>query len=215
MAYKHREASPNGGLKTSIRQMFLKCRAGLQKISREALDTDSDSETCPIDSLFETNAKDSKIFDRNSEDRNSSTSVALTKEMRLTDEDDDLDGLNSSSTNNEAPVEKETFSNFDPVQECNKLRMEIGEPFTAGEQIWKRRRELWTTETSPTAKEASKKHRKRFSEISPQHYIRIYRKLVLEDAPLKEPVNLQDAMKVINAGWVETQKWERAAQGLA
>ncbi|SCV04701.1 LANO_0G11826g1_1 [Lachancea nothofagi CBS 11611] len=213
----YRKSSSNIPLKSSIRHFLQKCRVGLHKISREALDSDSAEESSNVNGLFEADPKRQGLRERVSEERNSSTSVTLTRELRLTDEEDDElepDSMDNSE-NDPSAKELQTFATYDAVQECAKLRSKVGEPFAQGDQIWQRRRELWVKPTEDAQPKLAERNREKFNEIAPRHYARIYRKLVVESIALKRSLNLQDAIKVINAGWVETQKWERAANGLA
>lgn len=109
--------------------------------------------------------------------------------------------------------EKITFDLYDAVKECRRLRNQADEPFCQADIIWKTRRKLWTDVT--TNKDANEQHnREVFGAIPEQYYYRVYKKLVVDDKPLREPLNLEDAMKVINSGWTETKKWDNAAKGL-
>lgn len=130
---------------------------------------------------------------------------AGTEEGDAVEEDDD-----------EEEEEVQTFENFNSIAECVKLRNECGEPFYQANEIWERRRGLWTQPAEENTNLAeSQRNRHMFASIPHNYYSRIYKKLVLDEKPLREPLNLQDALKVINAGWVETKKWENAAKGLA
>lgn len=213
--HKTSSGSPLGG---SIRNFFLKCKVGLHRISKEALDSESSEEHSVVNSMFESEARKKGLKESISEERNSSTSVPLTREMRLTDEEENED-LDTESIQDSQQCRststKQTYATYDAVQECAKLRAASEEPFSGADQIWKRRRDLWTKSTSQADLQTAQRNRDRFNEISPRHYVRIYHRLVVDGMALKHPVNLQDAMKVINSGWVETQKWERAANGLA
>ena len=92
----------------------------------------------------------------------------------------------------------------------------IRDRFCSAEKIWKRRRQLWT---QPTDQEGSVNgdgatRREIFRAIPEGYYARVYKKLVVDDKPLREPLNLEDALQVINAGWTETRKWANAAKGM-
>ncbi|SCU98464.1 LADA_0H13190g1_1 [Lachancea dasiensis] len=227
MISDQRKSSPNAStstsattsVKSSIRQFLHKCRTGLHRISKEALESDSEEDEGHLEGLFDSDAKDSGVrgFSRISEERNSSTSVPLTREMRLTDDEEEDEDCNSSADSSSGPSSREvaSFSKYDAVHECAKLRSRVGEPFVQADQIWRRRRDLWCKPVQGDHDRVARDARECFSELSPRHYVRVYRKLVVEGLPLKRALNLQDAIKVINAGWVETNKWERAASGLA
>ena len=106
---------------------------------------------------------------------------------------------------------KITFDNYDSVKECEKLRSEINGTFYHAEIIWETRRKLWTENITNT--DPSKEHnRDIFKSIPEQYYYRVYKKLVIDDKPLREPLNLEDAIKVINSGWMETKPWDNASK---
>lgn len=112
--------------------------------------------------------------------------------------------------------EKLTYDNFDAVAECNKLRQRSDKPFVGGPKIWEKRRKLWC-EPSVSAEEIA--HRREngrgvFDAIPEAYHTSVYKKLVVDNKPLKEPLNLSHAMKVINAGWIDTKKWANAGKGL-
>lgn len=131
-------------------------------------------------------------------------------EMKATDI---IDNLSDFESNDNDDIQKITFDNYDPVKECQKLRSQIDGPFYHAETIWKTRRKLWTENT--TNIDPFKEHnREVFKAIPEQYYYRVYKKLVIEDIPLREPLNLEDAIKVINSGWRETKTWNNASKGL-
>lgn len=164
-------------------------------------------------------------------DRDSGTSLSpvgvselnLTTETEETMTENSMPSARNSSEHagagdgdNSDDEEEVTFRNFNTVDECAKLRKEHGEPFCGGSAVWERRRLLWTQPVdSQINVDEFHKHKELFATIPQNYYTRIYKNLVLDDKPLREPLNLQDAIKVINAGWVETRKWENAAKGLA
>ncbi|SCU90187.1 LAME_0E07426g1_1 [Lachancea meyersii CBS 8951] len=212
-------SSSNASVRNPFRQFLSKCRVGLHRISKEVLDSDSVEECGTVNGLFDhEDRKKSRTEERRSEERNSSTSVTLNREMPLTDEEDneiERDSNEDCCPSGSSGSDPQTFATYDAVEECVKLRSKLGEPFVQAEQIWQKRRELWCKPTGEAEQLTAVENRDRFEEIAPRHYVRVYRKLVVEGVPLKRAINLQDAIKVINAGWVETQKWDRAAKGLA
>lgn len=143
-----------------------------------------------------------------------STSTATTNEMRLTTETED-DGTDETKVSKQTTAKEERkklpFEEFDATYECTKLRRETGEPFCRGNDIWLRRRELWAQPARTNSIGESIRRKRRFSIIPKQYYVRIYKKLSIDDKPLKEPLNLQDALKVIDAGWTEIRRCEEAA----
>lgn len=217
----------------------------LRKITHETLsnmeDTSFGDDT--INSLF--NGDPPSIVKVTSVERDSGASMSpvggnSASELRLTTETEESLTENSETNNGSTPHnasaekihsadidesdieeeededEEQTFENFDSTAECAKLRAERGEPFYQADEIWERRRCLWTQPTGENMNVAEyQRHRDMFASIPHHYYSRIYKKLVLDEKPLREPLNLQDALKVINSGWVETRKWENAAKGLA
>ena len=97
--------------------------------------------------------------------------------------------------------EAETFSTYDSVKECEKLRNRTEGPFYHAEIIFDQRRSLWQAETNGMTPEKIASRRAFFKEIPEEYYPKIYKKLVVDDKPLKKPLNLADAMKVIESGW--------------
>ncbi|CAL9733722.1 uncharacterized protein YLR407W [Monosporozyma servazzii] len=122
---------------------------------------------------------------------------------------------NNSNTTDGQGSEKMTFDEYDVVKECAKLRKKTKGPFCDSGSIWQTRRSLWA-EVVTTDEQGTVEHtRDVFKAIPEQYYYRVYKKLVMEDKPLREPLNLEDAMKVINSGWMETKTWDNAAKGVA
>lgn len=143
-------------------------------------------------------------------------------ESKITDSNDNLHNIESSdniidngdnNNNNIDDPYKITFDNYDPVEECKKLRTAINRTFYHAETVWETRRKLWTENV--TNIDPSKEHnRDIFKSIPEQYYYRVYKKLVIDNKPLREPLNLEDAIKVINSGWMETKTWENASKCL-
>lgn len=136
-------------------------------------------------------------------------------ERIVTDFNNNLHNTKSSDSynNNSNDKHKITFDNYDPVEECKKLRSQIYGTFYHAGTIWETRRKLWTENT--TNIDSSKEHnRDVFKFIPEQYYYRVYKKLVIDDKPLREPLNLEDAIKVINSGWMETKIWDNTSKGL-
>ncbi|KAL3234393.1 hypothetical protein RNJ44_03155 [Nakaseomyces bracarensis] len=125
-------------------------------------------------------------------------------------------GLAKTQSMNSSREEKMTYLNFDTLKECEKLRQKTNDPFMGGPELWKTRRKLWCEQTvSDCVVEASNEKRKEvFDNIPEAYYTRVYKKLVVDDKPLKEPINLSDALHVINAGWIDNKKWANASHGL-
>lgn len=128
------------------------------------------------------------------------------------DESGDLDELEDA----EAVAETDSFAKFDSIAECVKLRNSSRGPFCGGDELWERRRALWLQPSkSQSDNNVLQARREVFATIPQMYHTRIFKKLVMDNKPLREPMNLQDAIQIINAGWIETRKWENAAKGLA
>lgn len=141
------------------------------------------------------------------------------------DEDDDIDQIDSDQ-----PPNKEKEINFDKMENKNgfsdvdfiELRKYLEkEKFqelkneNIGEILWEYRRNQWTTGNVDQSKIAAS--RLFFDQIPKDSYVKVYNNLVDKGRSLRPDrrINLFDLMKVINAGWVAEEKWERAAKGLA
>lgn len=84
-----------------------------------------------------------------------------------------------------------------------------------GTSLWEYRRSKWLANDDP------QKVEKRLRKLSISHiprdlYVKIYNNLVDKGRLLKNEkrINLEDLVKIINAGWIAEEKWERAARGL-
>lgn len=147
--------------------------------------------------------------------RTTATSLGRTTATSHSEQPAQLSSSDSNEDETETENEEETFDNYDDVKACKQLRKQKGEPFCDAAEIWRHRRDLWQQTTNGTTKNDIVQRRHDFQQIPTEYYDRIYKKLVMEDKPLREPLNLHDALRVINAGWTETKKWERAANGIA
>ncbi|CCF56017.1 hypothetical protein KAFR_0A05820 [Kazachstania africana CBS 2517] len=233
----------NTSLKSMFHYPFHRWKVFLKKIAHETLNSleenGSSSSDEKIDSLF---AEQKSIWNKaSSTERDSKASMSFSikrfntrqgggnLEMKLSDEpteefttSSNVQNADDTSDEDEEAAEEDrnsfnnvTFDNYDSVKECGKLRKLVGEPFHQGEMIWNQRRTLWSQDLTKLTPEQLRERREKFSSVPKDCYTRIYKKLVVDDKPLRDPVNLQDAIKIINAGWIETQKWENAAKGLA
>ncbi|QLL33282.1 hypothetical protein HG536_0E01930 [Torulaspora globosa] len=220
----HREK----GLSRTLRKWMVAVR----KFTHEALNNidDRDRGEDRINGLFHGELAPLKSVA--SVDRESGTSVTPVgaSEMRLTTETEESLAENSTQANggagegtddrspqdDELDHETDSFERFDTYAEYVKLRNESREPFCRGPELWERRRALWLRPAASQAEETAQQSRRELFATIPQAYhTRIFKKLVMDNKPLREPMNLQDAIQIINAGWIETRKWENAAKGLA
>lgn len=237
---KQKRDSEKNNFKQSISTLMNKWKEIFKSITHNTLDElENYSSDEQIDAMFQKHKRDRNIIKFNKilqqKEINSSNDASLSNhitsnsnlEMKLTDTNTSLSNNESSKLQQdivdlykdnthltESRIE-ETFDNYDDVFACQQLRLKRGEPFIDAVEIWEHRRELWQQVTNDTTKEQIDESREEFQRIPSEYYDRIYKKLVIEDKPLREPLNLQDALKVINAGWTETKKWERAANGVA
>lgn len=173
----------------------------LSRVDERSYEDESD-----VDGLFQ-----SDTLRRSGE---SITLAGTSTDMRVTTETED-DGTDETKVSKQTTAKEEReripFEDYDTVDECAKLRRETGEPFCQGDKIWLRRRELWTQPAKSNSINESIKRSRKFTTIPRQCYVKIYKKLSIDDKPLKEPLNLKDALKVIDAGWTEIRRCEEAA----
>lgn len=164
------------------------------------MDRDSGASSIPVC------MSEMRLTTETEESEHSTQNDRLSRDGEETDEEESCD----------EEEEMESFRRFDTVAECDRLRKQSPGPFCRGYEIWQRRRALWLRPTGSQAKlRESEARREVFATIPPNYYTRIYKRLVMDNKPLREPMNLQDAIQIINAGWIETRKWEDAANGLA
>lgn len=204
-------------IKRSLKSMMEKLKRTVRQVAREALDdSDTDYEWGTVSNMFV-----EKSSNKHAEDNLDQLHERYTQENRLSSNSETL-AIRSETDGELSEAESETngescnnFENFDATLECEKLRSQKPEGlFIQGPELWEKRRKLWLKETPSNTLEEAEKSRAAFNGISPKKYGAIYKRLVLEDAHLKQSLNLQDVIKVINAGWVETSKWDRAAKGI-
>lgn len=141
------------------------------------------------------------------------------------DEDDEIQELDSDQ-----PPNKEKEINFVKVENKNgfgdvdfielrryleKERFQELKNENIGEILWEYRRNQWTNGNVDQTKIAAS--RLFFDQIPKDSYVKVYSNLVDKGRSLRPDrrINLFDLMKIINAGWVAEEKWERAAKGLA
>lgn len=87
-----------------------------------------------------------------------------------------------------------------------------------GEVLWDYRRSLWLeSHSDEDGADNTVNKQAAIKDIPKGLYPTIYSNLIEKSKPLKEGkrINLQDLLGVINEGWVQEQRWERAAKGLA
>ena len=237
-------ASPKTSHKGGFATLVHKWKEALRAITRDTLDQmDGDSSDEQISALFDRSrnavpVKNIISFNeaRAREAERGEHEDLARLEMKLTDEQSaeklsDMQsaeipaslGRTTATSRSEQPGtasssdsdSDDPFDSYDDVEACRALRKQTGEPFCDAAKIWRQRRELWQLPTNAVTQGDIDQRRHGFQQIPAEYYDRVYKKLVMEDKPLREPLNLQDALKVINAGWTETKKWERAANGRA
>lgn len=211
---------PKKGIRSSVSQALQKWRVAFKKLTHDTLNSLDDSTMTDdkIEALFQcdtmsTNSQPCRMERRSSASVSIPPMLNIAVEMRLTDETDSLDASYSDSDG--VDEEKETFATYDTAARCQQLRHELGEPFWQSDMIWKERRGFWV-QVNPKNNdiECSEKRRVSFLKLPSDYYSRVYKKLVVDDKPLREPLNLEDAMKIINSGWAETKKWSNVVKGL-
>lgn len=145
-------------------------------------------------------------------------SEAAETDSRAGTSDMTVNSSNEANGGNETKPPLPTFQEFDAVQEAKKLQRESGSSdiFVDGHKIWQMRRDIWLNSTSEERTRAKHKSLENsLVGISKDNYPIIYNSLIEKQKTLKKPMKLKDALKIINAGWIASKKWERAAQGLA
>ena len=90
---------------------------------------------------------------------------------------------------------------------------ERGSQINLGEMLWEYRRSKWLI-TNPEGELRAEEHLRQLSiaHIPKNSYVRIYNNLVDKGRLLKDDkrINLSDLIKVINAGWIAEERWDRA-----
>ncbi|ODV94689.1 hypothetical protein PACTADRAFT_50549 [Pachysolen tannophilus NRRL Y-2460] len=112
--------------------------------------------------------------------------------------------------------------NIDIFEKAEELRRQNGnDPFILGEQLWEIQNKQWLIPSPENSTVNGKlKLQKKLAEqelkhvVSTKDYSIVYNNLVLKNKTLRNPMNLKDLIKVINAGWIIHKNWERAAKGL-
>ncbi|AJV66131.1 BMC_2a_G0040190.mRNA.1.CDS.1 [Saccharomyces cerevisiae] len=220
--------TPKKNIKYTLTHTLQKWKETLKKITHETLSSidDSSGSDEKIEALFTVSQPAvvaSKGIDRDSGASMSQVGAGVnsTLEMKLTDESEESSSANNTTTTashtlSNSKKSMQNFENYNVVEERIKLAQKSKAPFCNAEKIWKRRRQLWTqpTEQSESANNDGVTRREIFQAIPQEYYARVYKKLVVDDKPLREPLNLEDALQVINAGWTETRKWANAAKGM-
>ncbi|CCD27131.1 Gag1p NDAI_0J02390 [Naumovozyma dairenensis CBS 421] len=225
-------------VKSTLSNTFHKWKTTLRKITHETLNSldESSSSDDKIDALFHANAASNTDENLAKLERLEKKETALltqnNTEQLITKDDHDAVHAPTPITSNTTTTlqdgdddkpseeeEEETYETYNSELECAKLRSKCeseNKPFIEGHLIWEHRRELWNKPRNDIKIDQAEiaSRRKVFQSIPEQYYPRIYKKLVVDDKPLREPLNLEDAMKIINAGWHETKKWANAANGL-
>lgn len=136
-----------------------------------------------------------------------------------------VNGTNGNGNGNvTASQSLPTFQDFDAVQEAKLLHQEEQESeqtnensdlFANGHKIWEKRRQVWLNSTSEERTKAKQRSLENsLIGVSKDNYPIIYNSLIEKQKTLKKPMNLKDALKIINAGWIASKKWERAASGM-
>lgn len=84
-----------------------------------------------------------------------------------------------------------------------------------GSNLWEYRRSKWLQCDDPN-KLNNRLKQTSISYIPKDSYVQIYSSLIDKNKTLKNDkhINLLDLLKIINAGWIAEDKWERAARGL-
>ncbi|ODV73639.1 Gag1p CYBJADRAFT_173042 [Cyberlindnera jadinii NRRL Y-1542] len=204
-ALQQQQAQSKSGFVKAVKTLFLRASLSLSLVSHKlrqfAEDALSSDEV--VNELFIVTSSSS--LDPSVLEQNSPQSIA-----------DDT----TSNTMTTTAMEREDsetnlvlWSEFDAVKEADALRQ--GEtPFTKGPEVWQKRRAAWTNGTREQKLQAKQRCLDNSLKLSKENYPVVYSALVERNKTLKKPMNLKDALKVINSGWIANKKWEKAALGL-
>lgn len=127
-----------------------------------------------------------------------------------------------ASDNQEAGSTAVESSNYDELDVC-KLREQMEDQQEQlssgdclGEKLWKYRRNMWLTPTKSEEDIEDHIAEQSLSHLPREALPKVYTNLVDRGRVLRQDryVNLEDLTKIINAGWIAEEKWERAAKGL-
>ena len=203
----------------------------------------SDSNRIALKDLLQVNSASSTpiIFSRNDDefdesgdddddDNNNNNNNNNNNTNTNTNNDDDNDNTiinnynntnNNNNTNNTNDDDDDSTKNslvlYQDIDVC-KLREQIRVDGSTniGEALWEYRRTKWLLSSYGKDNQPVSTSKSIFDQIPKDSYVKIYNNLVDKGRPLKADrlINLHDLMKVINAGWVAEEKWERAAIGL-
>jgi hypothetical protein len=97
----------------------------------------------------------------------------------------------------------------EPDNEVDEL-----ESTNPGYKEWKRRRKEWTKSNLSSSQKSKliNESKSLLNNVPESAYPSIYKMLVKENKPLKKPINLGDALKVIKAGWIADGTWPSEEQ---
>ncbi|SSD59578.1 uncharacterized protein SCODWIG_01339 [Saccharomycodes ludwigii] len=156
---------------------------------------------------------------------NSSVNTNSTNNINRNTSGDDKDNnsnhndedIHDNKSTSDSETQEDTISNYDVHKECQMLRLKQGDKFKGGDEIFIKRRELHYKRFKELENIVVDKDEDcndaLFEEIPEDAYYNIYRILLVEDKPLKKPLNLANALKVVNAGWISDKTWENAVHG--
>lgn len=100
--------------------------------------------------------------------------------------------------------------------ESQQLSLSRSSKLCLGEKLWDYRRNAWLTPTKNEDEVEAHIEDHSLAHVPREALPKIYTNLVDRGRVLKEDkhVNLKDLTRIINAGWIAEEKWERAAKGL-
>lgn len=87
-------------------------------------------------------------------------------------------------------------------EEFERMEQQPEEVWNPGLREWLRMRELWNT---PTSNKQPVHHLD--ADVNPDRYFVMYNRFVRFTRPLKKPLNLDDVLKIVKAGWVCEGEW--------
>ena len=96
-------------------------------------------------------------------------------------------------------------------------QQQLNNSINVGSTLWDYRRQKWLQPKYSTKRIKERIAKSSISHIPKESFPKIYENLVDKNKALKsnKKLNLADLIKIINAGWIAEERWERAARGLA
>lgn len=202
----HAGSTGSGNWLRSMKNSVMKLSHKFKQLADEVLS--SDELAAELFVVYSSSSSDSAGYSG----RSSAADQDVTSNSNVNN-NTNINGLIESNTNPtdvtdiSLPSKPVVFGDFNSVEIANRLRKE-DEPFVDGPLIWEKRRQAWLCSDTCGASTKPAKSRKSCTlhNISKESYPTVYKHLIEKEKTLKRPMNLQDAVEVINAGWLSSKK---------